>query len=456
MSGAVQRRGDRRWGGVGRWVAGLAVAVAVAACGHLASERPDLVAAHPAPPVVASLPRLAPLPEGVPLDAAQVARLAVARNRALRALRARHGVAAAQLVGAGLLPDPELTLDGDHPTSGDGSEVNAWSATLVYPVGPVVTRGRRRAAAAARLRRVDLEVAWQEWQVAAEARSLFVTAATATRRLHLLRQAASEVDALYRRASDALAGGRLGVTPVADELAATLKLEARRDRAARELADAQARLRTLLDLEAATPLPLADAPLPAPPSETAVAAALDEVKGRRPDLRALAAGRSAATARERAALLSRFPAVAIELHTGRETDATESVGGGITLRLPLLNRRRGAIATARAEQGRLAAEVTARLSATRHDAARLMRRAALIDAELTRLDRRAAAVATLATRARAAFARHRLAPRAYLAAERARLDLHLRQLRLAGDRAQTAITLDTLLARPVEAYRESR
>jgi len=385
-----------------------------------------------------------------------VARLAVTRNPALRALRARHGVAAAQVVTAGLLPDPDLTLDADHPTSGDGSEVDAWSATLTLPVGQIVTRGRRRQVAAARLRRVDQEVAWQEWQVAAAARSRFVDARTAARRLDLLDRAATEVATLYRRAKASLAGGHLGVTPVADELAATLELEGRRDRATRDLADARARLRALLDLEANRPLRLADVPLPTPPAAAQAEAALSQVATRRPDLRALTAGEAAATARARAALLGRFPAIAIDLHTGRETDATESFGGGITLRLPLLDRQRGALAAARATRAQLTTEVAARLNATRHDAARLLHHASLIEVELSRLDRREEEVASLAARAEAAFARHRLEARAYLAAERTLLDLQLRRIRLAGDRAHAAIALDTLLARPVAAAAEPR
>ena len=454
MSGRVQRPAGCRGWGAGRWVAGLAVALC--ACGHLTAEGPEPTAVDRAPQVETSLPRPAPLPKsGRPLDAGEVARLAVARNPELRGLRARHGVAAAQLVGAGLLPDPELTLDADHPTSGDGSEVNAWSATLTLPVGPVVTRGRRRAAAEARLHRVDLEVAWQEWQVAAEARSRFVDASTAERRLALLTEAATEVAALYRRAKETLAGGRVQLAPVADELAATLALEARRDRTERDLADGRERLRALLDLEAEAPLRLAAAPLPLPPDAAAVADAVATVASRRPDLRGLAAGREAATERERAARLRRFPAIAIDLHTGRETDATETVGGGITLRLPLFNNYRGEVAAARAQRVQLTAEVTARLTATRNDAARLVRRARLIGTELTRLHRREGEVASLAARARTAFARHRIDARAYLAVERALLDLHLRQIRLAGDRAQVAIALDTLLARPVATGREA-
>ncbi len=406
----------------------------------------------PPPTVAAAAPATLPLPDH-PLDGAEVVRLAIAHAPALRGERARHGVAAAQLRAAGLLPDPDLTLEGDHPTSGEGAEVDAWSATLSLPLRPFAGRERRREAASAHLKQIDLEVAWQAWQVAAEARDLFVTARTAEMRRRLLADAAAEADSLYHQSQAALASGNLGVTAVADALAATLALEARRDTAARDRADATARLGALLDLPPTTPLHLAEGRFPVPPTPTQVEAAFATVATRRPDLRALAVGARAADARRRAALIARFPPVAVAVRTGRETDTTESFGATLTLRLPLFDGGRGAVATAHAEQERLDAERAARLATTRHETHRLVQRATLIATEQSRLAHREEEARRLMARAEAAYHRHRLPARAYLAAKGALLDLRLRRLDLGSERAHLAIALDTLLARPLGAPR---
>src|SRR5437588_6121860 len=66
----------------------------------------------PAAQLAPSVDRLAhaePLPTG-PLSVAQVTALAVQNNPDLRAVRAQHGVAQAQLIQAGVLPNPQLSL----------------------------------------------------------------------------------------------------------------------------------------------------------------------------------------------------------------------------------------------------------------------------------------------------------------------------------------------------------
>src|SRR5207249_8468351 len=103
-----------------------------------------------------------------PDDAATIA---LYSNPALRAIRDRRGLAAAQLIQAGILPNPVVSYARDFVTGGstagtrDGYTFSAgWEFSALIPFLPKQTAARKN------FRSVDLDVAWQEWQVAMNAR----------------------------------------------------------------------------------------------------------------------------------------------------------------------------------------------------------------------------------------------------------------------------------------------
>src|SRR6185503_12472475 len=77
-------------------------------------------------------------------------------------------IAEAQVLQAGLLPNPELTTGFDFPVT---TEVKAgYGFGLSWEVTSLLQRAAHQDAASAHAGAVDLEVAWQEWQVAQAAR----------------------------------------------------------------------------------------------------------------------------------------------------------------------------------------------------------------------------------------------------------------------------------------------
>src|SRR5215212_2008528 len=106
------------------------------------------------------------------LDMTETVMLAVLNNPGLKAVRARRHLAQAQSFAAGLLPDPQLNLSFDHPTSGPPPLTNAYSFGLSEDLQALITRGAAQAAQIQAARQVDLEVLWQEWQVAQRARAI--------------------------------------------------------------------------------------------------------------------------------------------------------------------------------------------------------------------------------------------------------------------------------------------
>src|SRR5213083_1242705 len=102
-----------------------------------------------------------------PDDAATIA---LYSNPALRAIRDRRGLAAAQLIQAGILPNPVVSYARDYVTDGNTAGTTtgynfsaAWELSSLIPFLPKQTAARKN------FRSVDLDVAWQEWQVAVNA-----------------------------------------------------------------------------------------------------------------------------------------------------------------------------------------------------------------------------------------------------------------------------------------------
>jgi len=102
----------------------------------------------------------------------EAATIALFSNPALRSIRDRRGLATAQLIQAGILPNPIVSYERDYVTGGNtagtrtGYTLNAgWEFTSLIPFLPKQTAARKN------FRSVDLDVAWQEWQIAVNART---------------------------------------------------------------------------------------------------------------------------------------------------------------------------------------------------------------------------------------------------------------------------------------------
>src|SRR5438270_3832666 len=101
----------------------------------------------------------------------EAATIALYSNPALRSIRDRRGLAAAQLIQAGILPNPVVSYARDFVTGGNTVGTTTaytfsagWEFSALIPFLPKQTAARKN------LRSVDLDVAWQEWQVAMNAR----------------------------------------------------------------------------------------------------------------------------------------------------------------------------------------------------------------------------------------------------------------------------------------------
>ena len=315
------------------------------------------------------------------LDEIEVATLAVVNNPDLKLARADRAVSRAQAFAAGLLPDPQLALAGDLSSSAGGpGATRAFSFGLSYDVGALVSHAAGQRAAQAEVRKTDLALLWQEWQVVSQARLAFVRLTYGRRLLAVLDENRKLFADRAVRTELAQQRGLLTSDAVLPNLTALLDI----DKQIHDLQHVQSQtahdLNTLLGLDARFELRLQDGTPDTFADEGAADAALADLPRRRPDLRALVAGYAAQDQRYRAALLAQFPALNVGLTRSRDNSNVYSNSLGISLSLPLLNRNRGNIAIEQATRQKLHDEYRVRVQGARNEIR------AILDQQ--RLDRR--------------------------------------------------------------------
>jgi outer membrane protein TolC len=275
-----------------------------------------------------------------------LAALGIQRNPSLKALRARVGVAAAQLVEAGVLPDPTVSFDGMDVVAAEVTSGDPGTAEFVSGLGLSWTLPRpgeidaREGVATASLDEARALVAAAEWELS-RAIAMAYTELVGARKL--LEQSERSVEAA-RRTSELYAAARevREVTELDASLASFPLVTATIQRMALEEREAKARrhLNELLglppqySLEIEAPPEDYFAPVPEDANPDAV---VRTAILRRPDLRAAEARYFRAEEALRLELAERWPQVAL--------------GTGIALTLPLFSRfNEPAVARAAAER----------------------------------------------------------------------------------------------------------
>ncbi len=342
------------------------------------------VAARLAPPSMESLqvqakeirhPILKPIEfdirNGLSPDEAAI--LAVIANPKLRATRDQRNLAAAQLLQAGILPNPQFSYSLNPPTGGaTQGTVNAFNFGLSWEITSIISRDAKIAAAKSDAASVDLDVAWQEWQ-AAQAAKLQVfhlgfldqQIAVATQEEEGLRQ---NLD-LVRRAADL---GFVTMVDLAAAEAALQKIHASVLTTEQQREQERLALNQSLGFPAEEIIPLEqniEPPvLKTLPSVQELNHGLEEW---RLDLLALKSGYQSQEDRLRVAILAQFPKINIGFsHAGDNTNVI-TTGPAIAIDLPLFDRNQGAIAVENATRAKLFDEYIARLSETQADVARI-------------------------------------------------------------------------------------
>ena len=299
-------------------------------------------------------------PAGKPLDMATLERLVVLNNPALKAVRAEHAVGEAQLLQAGLLPNPAVQGSAGFLMAGAGN-ATAWTAGLGEDIHALLTLHQRRKAARAGAGQIDAGILWQEWQTVAKARLLLVDITAGERLLALERQQLALLSQRGNALRQGLQAGHVDLATAAPALAATAQAARSQEELARHLLAQRHELATLLGLDAAAPFALKAEPLPAPLDPATLQDDLRTLAHRRPDLVALQLGYQAEEASLRAAVLAQFPVISFGAGFSQDNSRVRNGGPVVSFELPLFDRNQGNIAIEQATRQQLHDEYAARL-----------------------------------------------------------------------------------------------
>jgi cobalt-zinc-cadmium efflux system outer membrane protein len=329
-------------------------------------------------------PLLIDIRKGIGPD--EAATIALFSNPALRSIRNRRGLASAQLIQAGILPNPVVSYERDYVTGGNtkgtrtGYTFNAgWEFSALIPFLPKQTAARKNFSF------VDLDVAWQEWQIAVNARTAVYRVLALSGQVARAREATDglqqSTDAM-RKAVDAHEKTVLDLAAVEsasqDSRATMLALD-------QEFEKQRLGLNKILGVEPETKVVLhAGLILPtrlAPPAEYEL---FDNLESHRLDLLGLRQGLESQDAAVRAAILAQFPKMSVALVRATDTGNVHTSGFNLTADIPIFDRNQGVIATERATRQRLLDEYNQRAFEARSDIATAI-------ADIRSLDRQIAA-----------------------------------------------------------------
>jgi len=383
-----------------------------------------------------------------PLASDELAGLAVLGNPDLNAMRARAGLAEAQIFAAGLLPDPSLSLGVDAPLNGT-NEVLAIAGSLGLDLAGLSTRPARLEAAKANAASVRQDIVWAEWLTRQNAKLL----ACRISWLEEVRQKTIQ----YRQVADQdldrtlRAAGRGDIAAVeVDARRLSAADAADRDRTAEsQLAAARLDLNRLLGVSPSLTIlvekpPAFSADLPAMPDLFARALEL------RADLKGLRDGLSAASAGVAVADASRFPLPSIAINAGRDTGNIRTLGPAVTFTLPVWNQARGDIAVAEADLSVLEAQYQARAETVRADIGSAVSAFEIARRQRADVIRDLSGIADQAARTEAAAARGDIAETSAAATRLAALDKEILADTLALSAAEASIALETALGQPLD------
>ncbi len=305
------------------------------------------------------------------IDLATLLSLVDRRSPALRAERASVAVARADVVQAGVHPNPELEYQGWFTVAGSQ---DAWNGlqntwTIGQPLLLFDQIGVRTRAAQARVAASQARLGDFRFQLEVEARRGFIALLAAEERVHAVEDAVSELERLTELVrARAQAGDRSRYDALRVELELR-RLAVLREQAEAAVTQASGQLATLIGEPSWQPRARGD--LRTRPARLLAAARPDAVE-QSPRVRALSREATAARAAIDSAQRDAIPVPTVGAGGGFTTNAqSQAIFVGLTIPLPVFDQNQGNIARAEAD---------ADYAGRRYEAARRTTRAELVNA----------------------------------------------------------------------------
>ena len=285
----------------------------------------------------------------------EAAILAVLRNPELRAIRDQHGIANAQLLQAGLLPDPQVSYSFAVPSAGTTLDTNhAFGIGLSWEATAMIWRENKISAAKKQQQSVDLQIAWQEWQIAQAAKLATYQLIVYTEQHALLAEMAQRLEDNRARLQQASDEGLVTELERVAAVSAKNLVDIRLLALEQQMQQQQQRLNRAMGLKPHETARLQqNIDLATQLNAPAYAYLIDNIENRRLDLIALRQGYQSQEETLHVAVLQQFPQISIGFDHARDNSNLYTMGFGVSMTLPIFNRNQGQIAIDRATRQQL-------------------------------------------------------------------------------------------------------
>ena len=317
----------------------------------------------------------------------EAALVAVAVNPALQAIRDNRGIQHAQVTQAGILPNPTATGGADVPTHGTPAAMmgaqTAFGFGLQWNLTPIFSLPTAIEAETLGVEAVELDIAWQEWQVAQAARLAAGRLLFLRRRLDIAEQTEREFSEHTQTLTAAEAQGNATVLDVGAAQAAEQQATLDRLQVLQQFRLAQLDLLTALGVVPTSELTVDfNAPAPTWAHRPTLDTVMSALPDRRLDLRALQRGYRSQDARIMVQSIRAFPPIVVGAATGIDGSGLGTVGFNVQIDLPFFDRNQGNIELAGATETQLFDAYLARVQSARFDVANAMANLTSIDEQI--------------------------------------------------------------------------
>jgi len=381
---------------------------------------------------------------GHAVTAAALDQLVLRNNPDLRAARAKLGVADAQILEAGLLPNPQFAASYPFFISGpNGSD--GFALGLAQDLRSILLRPTRREVAANAASAVHASLLWQEWQTVGKARLLFVQLAFGERLGKVIARSRKLLKDRFDVTNTSIDKGNAPLATLSPDLLASSETQKVEDDLARLQLSRRHELNALLGLAPDAPLRLAAESRVAVLDAARVRRDLATLADRRPDLVALQYGYRSEDAQVRQAILSQYPNLVVGVLGGRDTSMVYSAGPQASFELPIFDHNEGSIALAEATRTQLRGEFDARLSAAAGEVGALLSEQAMLRRQLAALEPRLKQAHAIADKTETAFRQGVFDERAYVDVELALLMQEQQKIGLEQTLLEQQVSLAALM-----------
>lgn len=314
--------------------------------------------------------------DGISLD--ETAVIAVIANPSLKSERDKKQIAAAQLIQAGLLPNPQLSLSYEIPTGGlTQGTFNAYGIGMDWEITALITREARLSAAGFNQKAVELEVAWKEWQTAEAARLHWLRLYWDLKKSKLMEEWSGAMGKRVRVLSDAVNQGVETAPALASARTALLEIQAGIAKNMELIQQEEAELIRVMGLPPDYDLVLQKMNFSVPLHGAVINQidnAPENIMNKRLDIMALRSACRSNDEHVRETVLSQFPKIGIGFIHAGDTSNVITTGPSVSLEIPIFDRRQGEIIAARASRQQAIDEYSARIFEARSRAAEIKSR----------------------------------------------------------------------------------